>query len=113
MRKLVFGTLVLALLAGIALQTGMARPLVKWQVERSLVQSGMSDKRADCMAGRMADRLSPWQLYQLQQGMAAQDSEPEAGYGLGELVKRLRRVGDSESVAVVTTSAGLCAAGIG
>ncbi|MFU7527837.1 hypothetical protein [Qipengyuania sp. ASV99] len=113
MRKLVFGTLVLALLAGIAVQTGMARPLVKWQVERSLVQSGMSENRAECMAGRMADRLSAWQLYQLQQSMAAQEGEPEAGYGLGELVKRLRRVGDSESVAVVTTSAGLCAAGIG
>jgi hypothetical protein len=45
--------------------------------------------------------------------MAAQDGEPESGYGLGELIKRLDRVGDGEAVAVLTTSAGLCAIGIG
>ncbi|BDW81950.1 hypothetical protein MACH24_13880 [Erythrobacter sp. Dej080120_24] len=45
--------------------------------------------------------------------MKAREGEPDGGYGLGELVKRLRRVGDGEAVAVVTTSAGLCAIGIG
>jgi hypothetical protein len=113
MRKLLFGALVLALLIGIALQTGMARPVVQWQVQQSLVQSGVSESRAECMAKRMADRLSVWQLYKLRQGMAARDGEPESGYGLGELVKRMRRVGDGEAVAVVTTSAGFCAIGIG
>jgi hypothetical protein len=45
--------------------------------------------------------------------MTAQEGEPEEGYGLGELIKRLRRVGDGEAVAVLTTSAPLCALGIG
>ena len=45
--------------------------------------------------------------------MAAQEGEPEEGYGLGELIKRLRRVDDGEAVAVLTSSAGLCAIGIG
>lgn len=113
MGKFLFGTVALALLIGIAFQTGLADPLVKWQVQQSLVQSGVSESRAECMANRMADRLSVWQLYKLRQGMAARDGEPESGYGLGELVKRLRRVGDGEAVAVVTTSAGFCAIGIG
>ena len=59
------------------------------------------------------DRLSIGQLWKLRQGMAAQDGEPEEGYGLGELVKRLNRVGDGEAVAVLSTSAGLCAIGLG
>jgi hypothetical protein len=45
--------------------------------------------------------------------MAPQPGEPENAEGVGELVKRLDRVGDGEAVAVLTTSAGLCAIGIG
>ncbi len=113
MRKLVIAVVVLVLLAGIALQTGLARPVVKWRVESALTASGISDERADCMADRMVDRLSVWQLYTLQSGMAPRDGEADSATGLGDLVKRLRRVEDTEAVAVVTTSAGLCAMGIG
>ncbi len=113
MRKLLIAVVVLVLLAGIALQTGMARPLVKWRVQGALVASGITDERADCMADRMVDRLSVWQLYKLQSGMAPRDGEADSAAGLGDLVKRLRRVEDTEAVAVVTTSAGLCAMGIG
>lgn len=113
MRKFLFGTVVLALLVAIAFQTGLARPLVKWRVETALLDSGVGPKRADCMADRMVDRLSLWQLYKLRQGMAPRDGEAENATGLGGLIKRLRRVGDGEAVAVVTTSAGLCAIGIG
>lgn len=113
MRKLIVSVLVLALLAGIALQTGLANPVVKWRVESALRDSGMSDNRAECMADRMVDRLTVWQLYELQQGMAPREGEAEQADGLGELIKRLRRGTDTETVAVVTTSAGLCAIGIG
>lgn len=113
MRKFVFAILVLALLGGIALQTGFAKPVVQWRVESALRESGMSEKRAACMAGRMVDRLSVWQLYQLQQGMAPREGEAENPEGLGDMVKRLRRGTDTETVAVVSTSAGLCAIGIG
>ncbi len=113
MRKLLIAVVVLILLAGVALQTGLARPVVKWRVESALVASGLSDERADCMANRMVDRLSAWQLYKLQSGMAAREGEADAATGLGDLVKRLRRVEDREAVAVVTTSAGLCAVGFG
>ncbi|MFM7379464.1 MAG: hypothetical protein ACKO1O_15275 [Erythrobacter sp.] len=113
MRKLVIGLLLVILLGAGALFSGLANPLVEWQVKGALVESGIGEKRAACMAERMVDRLTIGQLWKLRQGMAPQEGEPEEGYGLGELVKRLRRVGDGEAVAVLTTSAGLCAVGLG
>jgi hypothetical protein len=113
MNKLLIGVLLVVLLGAGALFTGLADPLVEMQVKGALVESGIGEKRATCMAERMVDRLTIGQLWKLRQGMAAQDGEPEEGYGLGELVKRLRRVDDGEAVAVLTTSAGLCAVGLG
>jgi hypothetical protein len=113
MRKLIIGVLLVLLLAGGALYTGLANPLVAWQVKGALVESGIGEERAACMAERMVDRLTLRQLWKLRQGMAPQEGEPEGGYGLGELVKRLDRVNDGEAVAVLTTSAGLCALGLG
>lgn len=113
MKKLFLGLVLIVVLAGGAVYTGLANPLVEWQVKGALVESGIGEKRAECMAGRMVDRLTIGQLWKLRQGMAAQEGEPEEGYGLGELIKRLDRVNDGEAVAVLTTSAGLCAIGIG
>jgi hypothetical protein len=113
MRKLITLLLVLVLLAVVAVFAGLADPLIAGRIEASLVEAGVGEKRAECMAGRMVDRLNVVQLWKLRQGMAAQDGEPEDGYGLGELIKRLDRVDDGEAVAVLTTSAGLCALGIG
>lgn len=113
MKKLLIVLLLIVGLGAGALFSGLANPLVEWQVKGALVESGIGEKRAACMAERMVDRLTIGQLWKLRQGMAAQEGEPEEGYGLGELVKRLRRVNDGEAVAVLTTSAGLCAIGLG
>jgi len=113
MKKLLIGLLLIVVLGAGALLSGLADPLVEMQVKSALVESGIGEKRAACMAERMVDRLTIGQLWKLRQGMAPRDGEPEEGYGLGELVKRLRRVGDGEAVAVITTSAGLCALGLG
>lgn len=113
MKKLVLGLLLIVALGAGALFSGLANPLVAMQVKSALVESGIGEKRAGCMAERMVDRLTIGQLWKLRQGMTAQEGEPEDGYGLGELIKRLRRVNDGEAVAVLTTSAGLCAIGIG
>jgi hypothetical protein len=113
MRKLIIGVLLVLLLAGGALYSGLANPLVAWQVKGALVESGIGEERAACMAERMVDRLTLRQLWKLRRGMAAQEGEPEDGYGLGELVRRLDRVNDGEAVAVLTASAGLCALGLG
>jgi hypothetical protein len=112
-KKLLLLIVLLAGLAGGALYTGLANPLVERVVAGALVDSGIGEKRAACMAGRMVDRLTIRQLWKLRQGMAARDGEPEGDYGLGELIKRLRRIEDGEVVAVLTTSAGLCTIGIG
>ena len=113
MRKLVIALVLIVALGAGALFTGLANPLVEMQVRSALVDSGIGEKRAACMAERMVERLSIGQLYKLRQGMPPLEGEPEDGYGMGELVKRLRRVEDGEAVAVLTTSAGLCAVGIG
>ena len=113
MRKLIIGLLLILLLTGSAVYAGLADPLIARQVKRALMESGVGDKSAACMADRMVDRLSVAQLWQRRQGMKPQAGEPKNADGLGELVKRLRRVEDSEAVAVLTTSAGLCAIGIG
>jgi hypothetical protein len=113
MRKLFLGLLLIVALGAGALFSGLANPLVEMQVKSALIESGIGEKRAGCMAERMVDRLTIGQLWKLRQGMAPQEGESEDGYGLGELIKRLRRVQDGEAVAVLTTSAGLCAIGIG
>lgn len=113
MRKLLIGLLLIVALGAGALFTGLANPLVEMQVKGALVESGIGEKRAACMAGRIVDRLTIGQIWKLRQGIAAQEGEPEEGYGLGELIKRLRRVEDGEAVAVLTTSAGLCSIGLG
>lgn len=113
MRKFLFGLVTLGLLIAIAIQTGLANPIVQWRVESALVESGVSEERAECMAGRMVDRLSIGQLLNLQSGMAALEGEAEQPQNLGDLIRRIRRVDDGEAIAVVTTSAGLCAIGIG
>lgn len=112
MRKLLIGLLLIVVLAAGAVSTGLADPLVRWQVKSALVQSGIGEKRAECMAERMVERLTLGQLWKLREGMAPHAGEPEEDYGLGELIKRLRRVEDGEAVAVLTTSAGLCALGL-
>lgn len=113
MKKLLLIILLLIGAGVLAVQTGYARPLVTWQVERSLVAGGMGEGRASCMAGRMADRLSLIQLYKLQRAMAPRDGEPEIARGILGTIQRLRRSEDGEIVGVVTTSAALCAIGLG
>jgi hypothetical protein len=113
MRKLIIGVLLILLLTGGAVYTGLANLLVSWQVKGALVEAGIGEKRAACMADRMVDRLTVAQLYKLRQGMAPQEGEHNNATGLHELVKRLNRVEDGEAVTVLTTSAGLCALGIG
>ncbi|MFN3989929.1 MAG: hypothetical protein ACK4IS_06700 [Erythrobacter sp.] len=113
MRKAVLALLVIIALAALAVQTGYARPLIVWQVQRSLVASGIGEGRAECMAGRMVNRLSLMQLWTLRQAMAPREGEPEQARGLFGSIKRLRRTEDGEIIGVVTSSAALCAIGLG
>ena len=113
MRKLIVFLALLAGVVALAISTGLVDRAVESRVQSALVESGLSEKRADCMATRMVDRLTIPQLVKLRDGMEARDGESAKPRNIGDFLKRVRRVGDAEVVAVTASSAGLCAIGIG
>lgn len=94
------------------LATGCVERIAESRVRSALVEAGLSDRNADCMAGRMVDRLTIAQLRKLE-ALKARAGERERPLTIGEYLERVRRVGDSEVVAVTASSAGLCAVGLG
>ena len=75
------------------------------QVKSAMIDAGLSEKNSACMAERMIDRLSFGQLQKLKQLTGEKRS-------LGDYVAAVRRVGDSEAIAVTASSAALCATGL-
>jgi len=76
------------------------------RVRAALVESGVSTRRAECMARRMVERLDLLQLWKLQ-------NFAEKRRTLGAYIRGVKRVGDAEAIAVTVSSAGLCAVGLG
>ena len=99
-------------LLAVALLGGCVEKIAESRVRSALVEAGLSQRNADCMAGRMVDRLTIAQLRKLEQLRAAR-GETERPVTIGEYVERVRRVGDPEVIAVTASSAGLCAVGLG
>ena len=91
---------------------GCVQKIAESRVRSALVDAGLSDKNASCMAGRMVDRLTIGQLRKLE-ALKARAGERERPLTVGEYLERVRRVGDSEVIAVTASSAGLCAVGLG
>ena len=112
MRKLIIFLALLAGVAALAISSGAVDRVVEWRVKSALVDAGVAEERATCMAARMVDRLSILQLRKLLK-MQAQDGEAAKPTGLGDFIKRVRRIGDAEVIAVTASAAALCAAGIG
>ncbi len=112
MRKLIIFLALLAGVAALAISTGAVDRVVEWRVKSGLMDAGVGEDRATCMAARMVDRLSILQLRKLLK-IQAQNGEAAEPAGLGDFIKRVRRIGDAEVVAVTASSAALCAAGIG
>ena len=77
-------------------------------MQSALVDAGLSERNADCMAGRMVDRLTIDQLRKLE-AMKAREGEPT---DLASYVRRVRNVGDAEVISVTASSAALCATGL-
>ena len=75
------------------------------QVKSAMIDAGLSDGNAACMANRMTDRLSLGQLQKLKQLKGEKRS-------LFDYVAAVRRVGDTEAIAVTASSAALCASGL-
>lgn len=93
------------LMLGLALG-GCATP--ETRVRNGLLNAGFSRPVAGCMADRMVDRLSLLQLRRL--GRLEQlDDEPLRAQSLERILHRARSLRDPEILAVVTTSAAICA----
>jgi hypothetical protein len=75
------------------------------KVRSALVDAGLSDSNASCMAERMTDRLSIGQLKRLQALQGAKR-------GLADYVATVKRLGDAELLGVTTSAAALCASGL-
>ena len=77
------------------------------RVERMLIDNGVSERMAQCMAPRLVDRLSIEQLEKLER-LAPEGDEAALPTSSREALARLRRVDDREALEQVVVIAGGC-----
>ena len=92
--------------------SGCVQTIAENRVESALLRAGLDQRTSTCMAERMVDRLTIGQLRKLE-GLKARKGEPVRPTTLKGYVDRVRRVGDAEVLAVTSSSAALCAVGLG
>ena len=95
----------IALVLIVLAATGCVSKLAYGEVKSAMLDAGLSDANAACMATRMTDRLSIGQLQKLKQLKGEKR-------GLLDYVAAVRRVGDAEAIKVTASSAALCASGL-
>jgi hypothetical protein len=86
------------------LLTGCVSRIAESRVRSALIANGLAPKYADCMAERMVDRLSISQLRKLARLRGLGETRTPMAF-----VAKVRSVNDSEALAVVTSSAAVCA----
>ena len=74
---------------------GCVQTIAEDRVRSALVEAGVAQPDASCMAGRMVDRLTIAQLRKLE-ALKARDGEQARPATLNQYVERVRRVGDAE-----------------
>ncbi|WP_421847181.1 hypothetical protein [Novosphingobium sp.] len=79
--------------------------LAQGRVRSALMDAGLSQPNAACMAERMTDRLTLGQLRKLQALQGPKRS-------IADYVMTVRRVGDRQLIEVTVSSALLCASGL-
>lgn len=84
---------------------GCAGQIAESRVRSALIDAGLSERNADCMAGRMVDRLTISQLRKLEALRGEKRS-------IADYVIAVRQVGDAEVISVTASSAALCATGL-
>jgi hypothetical protein len=95
------------------LMLGLSLPLLacatpETRIRNTLVREGLSQPIAGCMAERMVDRLSLWQLNKLR-GLGKLKGKKARDMTIDEFVKRTKALQDPEIVAVITSSGVVCA----
>ena len=99
-RALTMAALPLALLA----TSGCVQQIKAGRVKSALIAGGLSEQLSECMANRMASKLSIGQLRKLQAL-----SGPKRG--ISDYLDAVRRVGDADALEVTVSSAALCKSG--
>lgn len=84
---------------------GCVSRLAEGRVQHALLNAGLSERNAACMADRMTDKLSIGQLRKLERLQGSKRT-------LADYVAAVRRVGDAEALSVTATSAALCTTGL-
>jgi hypothetical protein len=90
----------------VALLSACAIPEAR--LRTGLENAGLSHSMAACMAERMVDRLSLAQLSRIGDLPRARDS-----VSVSEFLHRIRALGDTRILTVSSSSAALCAVGMG
>lgn len=93
-------------LSGALLLSSCAVPEAR--LRAGLVNAGLSPSLAACMAERMAERLSLIQLRRIGDLPRA-----TASVSVQQFLHRVRSLGDAQILAVSSSSAALCAVGLG
>lgn len=86
---------------------GLADEVTEDRVRTALLDTGVPQPMAECMAPRLVDRLSISQLRKLER-LGPSEGETRIPLSTGEAMARLRRVDDREAVETVVTTAGGC-----
>ena len=107
MKKLLILLLVLALGAGAWIWFGGLDRVTEGRVKIALVDNGVPENMANCMAPRMVERLSIIQLRKLERA-APQDGESAIPLSVQDALARIRRIDDNEAVEVTVSAAGVC-----
>ena len=100
MRNGIFAAALILMLAACA-----PSKLAYGQVKSAMIDAGLSEPNAACMATRMTDRLSLGQLQKLKELRGVKNS-------VWEYVRAVSRVGDAQALQVTASSAALCATGM-
>ena len=98
----------LALCASVVLalaSSSCVETIAEHRVRAALIDAGLSEANADCMARRMVDRLSISQLRKLE----ALKGEKRT---MAEYLAAVRKAGDREVITVTAGSAALCTTGL-
>ena len=92
-------------IAAILILSGCVQDIKASRVKSALMDGGLSESLAGCMAQRMAGKLSIHQLKELQRLNAAPRRT------ISEFVAALRKNGDADAIEVTLSSAALCKTG--
>ncbi len=95
-------------IAAVYALSGCASP--ETRIRTALVDAGLSKPIASCMAGRMVDKLSLFQLNKLR-GLSKLQGKKAKDTSISEFVKQTKALQDPEILGVVTSSGVVCAIG--